>query len=91
MKRMLDSIYRPVNPSPASLITSVDEEGKPNIITLGEVFNISIKQPVIVGNAIRPATYSHSLIQKSGEYVINLNHIKWITYIYCFNKFYLSI
>ena len=64
--------FRPVYPSPAALITSVDREGKPNIITLGEVFNISIRKPVIVGIAIRPATYSHRLISETREYVVNL-------------------
>ena len=72
MKKLLGVTFRPVNPSPAALITSVDENGRPNILTLGEVFNISIRQPVIVGIAIRPATYSYSLIQKTGEFVINL-------------------
>jgi flavin reductase (DIM6/NTAB) family NADH-FMN oxidoreductase RutF len=72
MKKMLVSKYRPVSPSPAALITSVDEKGKPNIITLGEVFNVSISNPVIVGIAIRSVTYSYSLIKKSGEFVINL-------------------
>lgn len=64
--------YRPVYPSPAALITTADANGMPNIITLGEVFNISIHQPVIVGIAIRPATYSHTLISASKEYVVNL-------------------
>jgi flavin reductase (DIM6/NTAB) family NADH-FMN oxidoreductase RutF len=63
---------RPIYPSPAALITAVDSEGTPNIITLAEVFNISIRQPVIVGIAIRPATYSHGLISATREYVINL-------------------
>lgn len=72
MKKLFTNMYRPVNPSPAAMITSIDENGKPNIITLGEVFNISIRQPVIVGIAVRPATYSHGLITKTGEYVINL-------------------
>ena len=72
MKKILKSKHRPVGPSPAALITSVDEDGKPNIITLGEVFNISISKPVIMGIAIRPSTYSHSLIQRTGEFVINL-------------------
>lgn len=73
MKRLIDNgIYRPVNPSPAALITSVDENGRPNIIPMGEVFNISVKQPVIVGIAIRPVTYSHFLIRNSGEFVVNL-------------------
>ncbi len=75
MKKLLGIASRPVNPSPAALITSIDENGKPNIIALAEVFNISIRQPVIAGIAIRPATYSHSLISKNREYVINLTTI----------------
>jgi len=72
MKKMLDSKYRPVQPSPAALITSADENGKPNVMTAGEVFNVSIGNPVIVGIAIRKATYTHSLVAKTREYVVNL-------------------
>lgn len=63
---------RPIYPTPAALITSVDETGNPNIITLAEVFNISISKPVIIGIAIRKVTYSHSLISKTGEFVVNM-------------------
>jgi flavin reductase (DIM6/NTAB) family NADH-FMN oxidoreductase RutF len=72
MKKAITTIYRPVNPSPAALITSIDSRGRPNVIALGEVFNISIRKPVIIGIAIRPATYSHGLIKESGEFVANL-------------------
>jgi len=72
MKKTRLQPYRPVYPSPAALITSVDKEGIANIITLGEVFNISIRKPVIVGIAIRPVTYSHGLISETREYVVNL-------------------
>ena len=72
MKKIISPGYRPVGPSPAALITSADENGVPNIITLGEVFNISIKNPLIMGIAINPANYSNSLIKKSREFVINL-------------------
>jgi len=71
MKKTLERIYRPVNPSPAAMITTADENGKPNVLTLGEVFNISIWEPVVVGLSIRKATYSHSLIEKTREFVIN--------------------
>jgi len=64
--------FRPVHPSPAALITSVDEDGRANIITLGEVFNISIKNPVILGIAIAKPRYSHELISAWGEFVVNL-------------------
>ncbi len=63
---------RPVYPTPAALITSVDEDGTPNILTLGEVFNISIAEPVILGIAIRQSRYSHTLISRTREYVVNL-------------------
>ncbi len=76
--------FRPIYPTPAALITSVapnaapsewrggKDDGKPNIITLGEVFNLSLRHPTIVGIAIRKATYSHGLITASGEYVVNM-------------------
>lgn len=72
MQRVSYAPTRPIFPSPAGLITSVDAAGRPNIITLGEVFNLSISKPVIVGIAIAPARYSHELISASGEFVVNL-------------------
>jgi len=71
-ERVSYRLFRPVFPSPAGLITSVDQEGRPNIITLGEVFNLSIAEPVIVGIAIAPARYSHELISRQREFVVNL-------------------
>jgi flavin reductase (DIM6/NTAB) family NADH-FMN oxidoreductase RutF len=69
-KRRVDP-FRSVYPTPAALITSVSAEGKPNIIALGEVFNVSLRRPPIVGIAVRTATYSHGLISSSREFVIN--------------------
>ncbi|MFV1965346.1 MAG: flavin reductase family protein [Pirellulaceae bacterium] len=71
MKKRSVKPFRPVYPSPAALITSVSEDGRPNIITLGEVFNISISEPVIVGIAIAKPRYSHQLISATCEYVVN--------------------
>ncbi|MGQ9731977.1 MAG: flavin reductase family protein [Candidatus Zipacnadales bacterium] len=70
--RIAYSLFRPVFPSPAALITSVDAHGKANIITLGETFNLSIRHPVIVGIAIAPERYSHTLITQQREFVVNL-------------------
>jgi flavin reductase (DIM6/NTAB) family NADH-FMN oxidoreductase RutF len=64
--------FRPVYPSPAALITSVAADGRPNIITLGETFNVSIAEPVILGIAIAKPRYSHELITATREYVVNL-------------------
>jgi flavin reductase (DIM6/NTAB) family NADH-FMN oxidoreductase RutF len=66
--------HRPVHPTPAALITSVDEEGNANIITLGEAFNVSIEGPVILGIAIHNVQRrdSHAIISRTGEFVVNL-------------------
>jgi flavin reductase (DIM6/NTAB) family NADH-FMN oxidoreductase RutF len=64
--------FRPVYPSPAAMITCVDADGRPNVITLGEVFNISIIDPVILGIAIAKPRYSHELITASREFVVNM-------------------
>ena len=72
MKKQRIKPFRPIHPSPAGLVTSISVDGRPNIITLGEIFNISIASPVIVGIAIRKERYSHELISATREYVVNL-------------------
>jgi len=72
MKKQRIKPFRPIYPSPAGLVTSITGDGRPNIITLGEIFNISIASPVIVGIAIRKGRYSHELISATREYVVNL-------------------
>ncbi len=69
-KRRVDS-FRSVYPTPAALISCVAADGRPNIIALGEVFNVSLAKPPIVGISVRKATYSHGLIASSREFVIN--------------------
>jgi flavin reductase (DIM6/NTAB) family NADH-FMN oxidoreductase RutF len=71
MKKRVVNAFRPVYPTPASMITSVDAAGRANIITLGEVFNVSLGNPPVAGIAVRKATYSHGLITECGEFVIN--------------------
>jgi flavin reductase (DIM6/NTAB) family NADH-FMN oxidoreductase RutF len=64
--------FRPISPTPAALITSVDSQGKPNIIALGEAFNLGLQNPCIVGVAIRKSRYSHGLIRATGSFTVNL-------------------
>jgi flavin reductase (DIM6/NTAB) family NADH-FMN oxidoreductase RutF len=64
--------FRPVYPTPAALITSVAADGRPNILALGEVFNLSLGKPPIVGIAIHKARYSHQLISEAGQFVVNM-------------------
>jgi len=70
-KVKINNPFRPVYPSPAGLIVSVDENKKPNVMTAGEVFNISLKDPCIIGIALRKATYTHGLICASKNFTVN--------------------
>jgi flavin reductase (DIM6/NTAB) family NADH-FMN oxidoreductase RutF len=58
-------------PAPVVLVTSVDENDKPNIITLAWAGNICSSPPQ-VGIAIGPPRFSNSLIRKVGEFVVNI-------------------
>ena len=58
-------------PCPVVLITCVDSDGKPNIITLAWVGTLS-SDPPTVGLGIRPHRYSYTLIEDSGEFVVNI-------------------
>ena len=71
-KTRVNNPFRPVFPTPAGLIVSIDENKNPNVMTAAEIFNIGLKNPVIIGIALRKATYTHSLIVKSGQFTANL-------------------
>ena len=71
-KKVLLDPYRPIYPTPAALITSISPQGRPNIITLGEVYNLSLRRPTIVGLSIAKPRYSHQLISQTGEFVVNM-------------------
>ncbi len=68
--KLTTNVFRPVIPTPAALITSVSATGKPNILTLGEVYLLSL-DPLVFGIGIRPSRYSHRLISATREYVVN--------------------
>ncbi|MBI4743279.1 MAG: flavin reductase family protein [Actinobacteria bacterium] len=58
-------------PCPVVLVTSVDANLKPNIITLAWVGTIC-SEPPMIGISIRPSRYSHKLISESKEFVVNI-------------------
>jgi flavin reductase (DIM6/NTAB) family NADH-FMN oxidoreductase RutF len=57
-------------PMPVVLVTCGDME-RPNIITIAWT-GIACSDPPTVSISIRPNRYSHELIQRSGEFVINI-------------------
>jgi flavin reductase (DIM6/NTAB) family NADH-FMN oxidoreductase RutF len=73
MKKVLpsDKLSQAGPPSPVVLVTCVDKEGNPNIITLGMFMNISIS-PLMVCIGVAPERYSHDLIEEQGEFAVNV-------------------
>ena len=71
-KIKVKSPFRPICPSPAGLIVSTDRKGNHNIMTCAEIFNIGLSNPVIIGIALRKATYTHGLITNTKEFSVNL-------------------
>lgn len=58
-------------PTPLALVSCVDENGKPNVLTLAWV-GIICSEPPMVSIAMRRAKLSHRLIKESGEFVLNV-------------------
>ena len=77
-RRPTASLY----PVPVVLVTSADQDGKPNIITIAWA-GVVCSQPPMVGIAIRPSRYSHQLISRSQELVVNIpsaDHLSRVDY-----------
>ena len=66
----MDKFYHYAFPMQAVLVTCNDERGKTNVITLAWHTPIS-RNPPLYGISIAPKRYSHELIQKTKEFVVN--------------------
>lgn len=73
MKKKLkpDIAHRLINHGPCVLITSVDEKGIPNVMTLAWTMVVN-SEPSLVAIGMGTGAYSNSLIKKSREFVINI-------------------
>jgi flavin reductase (DIM6/NTAB) family NADH-FMN oxidoreductase RutF len=60
-----------LNPVPVVMVTSVDGEGKPNIITLAWVGTVN-SDPPMLSISVRKERYSYDLIKNKGQFVVNL-------------------
>ncbi|MDD3409265.1 MAG: flavin reductase family protein [Eubacteriales bacterium] len=69
--------FRPIGPTtylgpiPALLVGCADENGKPNFFTAAWT-GVCCTKPPMVTLSIKPERYSHDLIQRSGEFTLNL-------------------
>ncbi|WGM89006.1 MAG: flavin reductase family protein [Candidatus Bathyarchaeota archaeon] len=64
-------------PCPVVLVSCVDSDGKPNIITLAWAGTVC-SEPPMVGVSIRPTRYSYQLIKDIQEFVVNIPSLKFI-------------
>lgn len=53
-----------------ALVSCIGKDGKPNIITVGAVANIS-QEPPVVGVGIYPLRHSHRLIEETKDFAVN--------------------
>ena len=58
-------------PLPVVMISCAEKDHKPNIITVAWAGTIC-SDPVMVSISVRKERYSHDIIEKTGEFVINL-------------------
>jgi flavin reductase (DIM6/NTAB) family NADH-FMN oxidoreductase RutF len=70
VKGNIDKYYYYAFPMQAALVTCNDEQGKTNIITIAWCTPIS-KDPPLYGISLAPKRYSHKLIEKMKEFVVN--------------------
>ena len=61
-------------PRQTVLVTCLDDKGRPNIITIAWATPVS-HNPLIVAIAVSPKRYSHDLIDRQREFVVNLPDI----------------
>jgi flavin reductase (DIM6/NTAB) family NADH-FMN oxidoreductase RutF len=71
----LTSAYRLLHPLHTVLVTCVGKNGKPNIMPLAWAMPTS-HSPPLVAMSISPKRYSHALIEKTEEFVINIPTVK---------------
>jgi flavin reductase (DIM6/NTAB) family NADH-FMN oxidoreductase RutF len=70
-KMILSSSYRLLHPMHTVLVSCVSKTGKPNIITLAWAMPTSINPP-LVAISIAPKRHSHTLIEETKEFVVNI-------------------
>lgn len=71
---MAKQVWKPgnmLNPVPVVMISCTDGEGHDNIVTIAWAGTINSDKPM-VSISVRKSRYSHELISKTGEFVMNL-------------------
>jgi len=75
------SAYRLLHPMHTVLVSCVGKAGKPNVTTLAWAMPTSINPP-LVAISLAPTRHSHSLIDESGEFIVNLPTLEILQAVY---------
>lgn len=78
--KMAKQIWKPstlLNPVPVVLVTCADGKGNTNVFTVAWAGTVNSKPPM-VSISVRKSRYSHEIIKKSREFVINLTNSKLV-------------
>jgi flavin reductase (DIM6/NTAB) family NADH-FMN oxidoreductase RutF len=76
--KMSKRLWKPstlLNPVPVVMVTCVDKDGNPNIITLAWAGTVN-SEPPMLSVSVRRQRYSYDLIKEKGEFVVNLTSEK---------------
>ena len=60
-----------LHPYPATLVTTVGEEGKPNVMAVAWIMPVSVTPPYIA-MTLRPQRHSYKLLTETQEFVVNI-------------------
>jgi flavin reductase (DIM6/NTAB) family NADH-FMN oxidoreductase RutF len=75
------SAYRLLHPMHTVLVSCVGKTGKPNITTLAWAMPTSINPPLIA-ISLAPSRHSHTLIEESGEFTVNIPTLETLQAVY---------
>ncbi|MCW4045082.1 MAG: flavin reductase family protein [Candidatus Bathyarchaeota archaeon] len=78
--------YRLLHPMHTVLVSCVGKAGKPNVTTLAWTMPTS-NEPPLVAISVSPKRHSHTLIEESQEFVINIPTLELLQSVYACGSF----
>ena len=75
------SAYRLLHPMRTVLVSCIGKAGKPNITTLAWAMPTSIDPPLLA-ISLSPKRHSHTLIEESGEFIVNIPTLELLQAVY---------
>ena len=77
----ISQAYRLLHPMHTVLVSCVGNSAKPNITTLAWAMPTSASPPLLA-ISIAPGRHSHTLIEESGEFIVNIPTLETLQAVY---------